>query len=163
MEGLVQCGGGMEGETDGIELGGDAGFLAEMGEIGGEAVAQIDGGGGKAAALEIKSLGKVRLRVEMGGQAGEQAFGDVERVGIGGERGEGSRCAAQAAGDVEQVTGPSAGTEKRAAARNCAYQNNVGQGEGRLGQIAAGQWGLGALGEGKESIVKAREPGFAFC
>jgi hypothetical protein len=129
----------MDREPGGIELGGDARFLTEMGEIGREAVAEIDGGGGKAASLEKESLGEARLGVKMRGQGIEQALGDAERLRIGGELGEGCRGASQAAGDVEQVSGPCAGPEKSAAARNRAHQHNVSHGDGRLGQIAAGK------------------------
>ena len=80
MKGLGQGGGGMEREPGGVDLGGDARFLAEVGEIGGEAVAQVDGGGGKAASLEKEALGEARLGVEMRGQSWKQALGDAERV-----------------------------------------------------------------------------------
>ena len=80
IEGLGQGGGGMEREPGGVYLSGDARFLAEMGEIGGEAVAQVNGGGGKSASLEKEALGQAWLGIEMRGQRIEQTLGHAERV-----------------------------------------------------------------------------------
>ena len=66
--------------------------------------------------------------------------------------------AAQAAGDVEQVPGPRAGAEQGFAAPNRADQHDVSHGEGRFGQIAAGQRGFWAWQE-TEALEEAGEPG----
>ena len=46
VQSLVESCCRVDGQQSRIDLGGHAGFFAEMGEIGGEAVAQVDGGGG---------------------------------------------------------------------------------------------------------------------
>ena len=56
VEDLIGCREGDEGQSSGVELGGDAGLSAEVGEVGGEAVAQVDGGGGHRIAREPKAL-----------------------------------------------------------------------------------------------------------
>ena len=47
MEGLSHGCARMVGKQSGIDLGGYSGLLAEVGEVGGEAVAEVDGGGGQ--------------------------------------------------------------------------------------------------------------------
>ena len=56
---------GMDGQGVGFESSADVGFVAEMREIGGEAVTEVDGGAGEAAAHEPQPLGETRLRVEV--------------------------------------------------------------------------------------------------
>jgi hypothetical protein len=50
-------------EQGGIDLGGDVGFLAEVGQVGGKAVAEIDCRGGAAVADEPLALGDAGLGV----------------------------------------------------------------------------------------------------
>lgn len=54
----------MDGERGFVELGGDAGFLAEMQEVGGEAVADVDHGVDERA--EAAADGETGLGVEVG-------------------------------------------------------------------------------------------------
>jgi hypothetical protein len=57
----------MDGEQTGVDLGCDVGFLAEMGQVCGEAVAQVDGSGRLAVTDKPRALGDARLRVKVGG------------------------------------------------------------------------------------------------
>jgi len=63
---VVECGGeGVEGECGEVELGGDVGGGAEVSEVGGQAVAEVDAGGGKATAQEGLADGQAGLREEV--------------------------------------------------------------------------------------------------
>jgi hypothetical protein len=55
----------VKGDRTGVDLGADARGFAEVSEVGGEAVAEIDGGRGKAAAKKSRAYSKARLREEM--------------------------------------------------------------------------------------------------
>ncbi len=44
----MQGRGGVNGKRGRVDLSGDAGFFANVGEIGGEAITEVDGGGGQA-------------------------------------------------------------------------------------------------------------------
>ena len=50
MEGLLEGRAGVDGEQSDIDFGGYPGFFAEVGKIGGEAVAEVDGGAGQTVA-----------------------------------------------------------------------------------------------------------------
>ena len=63
-----------------IDLGGDAGLLAEMSQIGGEAVAEIERGGGQSAPLKPKPLRDARLRIEVRGELRVELFRDARRL-----------------------------------------------------------------------------------
>ncbi len=65
VENLSGCRGRGEGQGGSVKLRGDAGFGAEMGEIGGEAVAQVDGGSGQTVAREPKALREARRGKKM--------------------------------------------------------------------------------------------------
>jgi len=127
MEGLGEGCGCVDGQQGRIDLGGDAGLLAEMSEVGGEAVAQVEGGGGHAVALEPEALTDARLRIEVRGEQRFQLFGDEGRVrrvrlGLGqlGQACESGGGSAESAGDVEQIAGARAGAEQRVALGNGA-------------------------------------------
>jgi hypothetical protein len=55
----------MERDCGGVEFGAEVGRFAEVGQVGGEAVAEVDGSGGETAAKERGSDGKARLGIEM--------------------------------------------------------------------------------------------------
>ena len=74
----------VDGQQGRIDLGSDAGLLAEMSEVGREAVAQVEGGGGHAVALEPEALDDTGLRIEVQGEQRFQLFGDEGRVRRGG-------------------------------------------------------------------------------
>lgn len=113
----------MDGERGLVDYGADAGFFAEMGEVGGEAVADVDHGVNEGA--ETAADGDTRLRVEMGmfvASLGELAKGPwAARKGE--ELGGGS---AKRAGDVEEIAGAGCGAEARGVGRELADGNDVG-------------------------------------
>ena len=47
-EGLLQGRGRVNGKGGRVNLSGDAGFFANVGEIGGKAITEVDGGGGRS-------------------------------------------------------------------------------------------------------------------
>jgi len=65
MKGVVKARAGMDGQQRWVDFGGYAGLLAEMGQIGGEPVAEVDGGGCESALAKKESLCDARLRREM--------------------------------------------------------------------------------------------------
>ena len=83
VQGLVERSSGSDGQGGGLDFGGEAGLFAEVHEVGGEAVANIDGGGGGAAALEPEALEpealrNARLRIEVRGEGGSTLGGRGE-------------------------------------------------------------------------------------
>ena len=88
MEGLVQGCARMERQGGRVHFGGNPRLLAKVGEVGGETVAQVEGGGGQAAALEPETLGNAGLRVEVGCKNSFKLLRDVRkrreaRLGLG--------------------------------------------------------------------------------
>ena len=65
VEGLLKGSAGSKRDGGGVELGGDAGFLADVGKISGEAVADVDGRGRCGAGLQPGALREARLRIEV--------------------------------------------------------------------------------------------------
>lgn len=57
---------GMDRQRGGGDLGADAGLAAEVREIGGEAVAEVDAGGGKTTPQQSQTYRKARLREHLG-------------------------------------------------------------------------------------------------
>lgn len=171
VEGLFERCAGMNGQGSGQKLDADAGFIAEMGEIGGEAVADVDSGAGEAAAHEPEALGETRLRKKMGRKFAAKCRRDFSWFRLGGssstcslhgseflELGEAGSGAAEISCYVEQMAGAGAGAEQGFAVRNCAGEDDVGDGDGGLGEIAAGQRNFVLVGEGEEAIEEAVEP-----
>lgn len=168
VEGLGEGCGWVDGQGGSIDFGGYAGFLAEAGEIGGEAVAEVEGGRGERVALKPEALIDARLGVEVGGELRFQFPGDARRVGAGGlgrcqfgQAGEGGGGTAKGSGDVEQVAGTRAGAEQGFSAGNPANEDDVGDGDGGLGQVAAGERGFVGCGEGEQAVEEALDPGRA--
>ncbi len=121
----------MNRQRGGFNLRADAGFAAEVGEVGGEAVAEVDGGGGEAAAQQGKAHRKARLRIELRVRVG---IGDVRGYGAqsGGfaALGQGRQLhgrAAQRAGDVEGVAGTAAAAAQGASSGSGAEENDIGE------------------------------------
>ena len=136
VEGLVEGCCRMDRQKSRIGLGGDARLLAEMSKVCGEAVAQVERGGGQAAALQPQSLGNARPRIEVRGQQRFQLFGDSWRIMATGlatgqlsQAGKTSSGSAQSASDVEQVTRFRARTQQRATSGNGADQHNISYGQ----------------------------------
>ena len=74
------------------------------------------------------------------------------------QAGQGGGGSAQGAGYVEQVAGAGAGAEQGFAAGNRADENDIGDGDGRLGEVAASQRGFVGLGEGEQAVKEAGKP-----
>jgi len=96
----------VDGEQGSVDFGGYARFLTEMSEVGGQAVAEVDGGGGEIVALEPEALRDAGLGVKMRGELGFEPPGNAGRVRAGrlgklGETGEASSGSTECAGDVE--------------------------------------------------------------
>jgi hypothetical protein len=83
VEGLGKGCGGVDGEGGGLDLGGYTGLFAEVDEVGGEAVTEVDGGGGQAVADEPEALGDAGLGIEVGGEQGFELLRDARRVRAG--------------------------------------------------------------------------------
>jgi len=71
----------VERQQGGIDLGGHAGLFADVGQVGGETVAEVEGGGGQAAALQLETLRDAGLGVEVRGEESLEFLGDAGRVG----------------------------------------------------------------------------------
>ena len=138
-----------------------------MREIGGEAVAEVDGGGGRGVCAEPGTLTEARLGIEMrlqhwhpGGwdlQAGVGLQGDGA---IGHASQPGRRCA-ESPGDINGVAGLRAGTQEGFSAGNGADQDDVGEGCGGFRQIAAGKGDAGGFREAEQAVIEAGHPGCA--
>ena len=162
---------GVDGQGISIELSVDAGFVAKVREVGGEAVAQVDGRGCQRMAGEPETLRQTGLgeemRVECIPERGRYAK-FPKRVQRGAMRdasagkfvqlGEAGGSTAEPSGDVKQVSGFCARTKERFAGRDSAGKDDVGDGDGRLGEIATGQWGIVGVGEGEEPVEETVEP-----
>ncbi len=129
-----------------------------MGEVGGEAVAEIDAGGGEAAAKKGLADGEARLGEEMrvvvgGACSSEFAWG-------GGEGGELGCGPAEGASGVEEIAGSRSGTAKGAARGRGAEENDVGEDgfAGRLRCVTAGERDVVFGGQGKKAVEEAVEP-----
>lgn len=166
MERLGHGRGGMNGKRGKFDLGGDSGLPAEAGEVGGEAVAEVECGRGETAALQPQSLGDARLGVEVGreqgsnlGRDGRWARRAFAAGGEGVQAGEAGGCSAKSAGDVEGMAGNRAGAQESSTAGNGADEHDVGDGEGGFGQIAAGKGSFIRPGKGEEAVEEALKPG----
>src|SRR5208283_671425 len=65
VERLVESGAGEDGQRGRVDFGSDAGGLAKMREVGGEAVAEVDRGGGCGSPRQPEALRDARLRIEV--------------------------------------------------------------------------------------------------
>jgi hypothetical protein len=159
---------GVDWELRGVDFGRDIGFITEVDQVSGEAVAEIDGSRGERAALEPKALCDAGLGIKVRSEESLEPDGDsrrvrgrsvrLKRLGQLGEAGEGGGGSAEAAGDVDQVTGKCAGSKQGFAVGSCADKDDVGDGDGRFGKIAAGEWSLVSFGEGEEAVEEALDP-----
>ena len=131
----------------GQDLSADPGLVADVGEIGGEAVAEINHGSGQAMLAQVATYCEARDRVEVARVmfgldplAGEQAM-------------EGVGTAAEFSGHIEEVAGPGAGAKDGAAAGNGSQDHDVGQdSSGRLCRISSRERDPELLGEGQEAV-----------
>ena len=71
-------------EERGVDFGGDARFFAEVGEISGEAVADVDCGSGEMALPEPEALSKAGLGIEVRSEQVVEVFGNSHGTRAGG-------------------------------------------------------------------------------
>ncbi len=79
VESLGEGCGRVNGQGGRIDFGGDAGLLAQVGEIGGEAVAEVDGGGGHGVARQPQTLSDAGLREKVRGEQRLEAGGNARK------------------------------------------------------------------------------------
>jgi hypothetical protein len=95
---------------------------------------------------EPLALDDAGLGIKVGTQLGFEPFGNSARLKLG-EFGKSGGSSAKRAGHVEEMARASGGTEQSSSTWNSADEDNIGDGDGRLGEVAAGEWGLVARGE----------------
>jgi len=174
VKSLLKRGRGMDGQGGSRYFGGDAGLLAEMREIGGETIAEVDGCGCTRRLREPEALRDAGLRVEVRLEHRLETGGNAQRhlMCAGSamcrrrlhKAGKSSGGASEAARDIEQIAGARSGTEERFSAPHCAGEDNVGDDDGRFREVATSQRGLMRRSERKKSIEKEVKPGLTpFC
>ena len=124
----------MDGDCVGIELGGEFRFLAEMEQVGREAIAEVDAGSGvpllRQPETDRNAGFRVKVRISrLGGFVG----GELMRVTFEGEQLGGSPAEASA-GDVDPIAGPGSGAEQGSPPLDGSYENDVGRRRGRAGE-----------------------------
>ena len=117
-----------------IDEGADFAFVADVAEVGGEAVAGVDHGGGEFLLAQILADGDARVGVEVARMFRRlQLLAATEFCECGDGEAEGS-------GHVEDVAGAGSGAEDGFAFGDAAEDDDVGEDTvGRLGGIAAGK------------------------
>jgi hypothetical protein len=83
VQGLGEGRGVVDGQQSGIDLSSYAGLLADVSEVGRQAVAEVDGSGGGAVLYKPKALADAGLGIEVRGQQGFELPGNSERVRAG--------------------------------------------------------------------------------
>ncbi len=155
----VTGGEGMEGEAGNVDLGGDAGLLAEVQQIGGEAVAQVDAGGdeGGVTAAEGTAEGEAGLGKGLGamGAGWARVGGSAAEHGL-----ELGRRAAEGARDPDRIPGPGAGATQGAGRSDLPEQDDVGEEmlAGGLAGVTAGDGDVVFEGEGVQAGEEGIEP-----
>ena len=164
---------GVDGQRGFIERGGQARGAADMGEVGGKAVADVDHGGRQGA--EALAGGQARLGIEVrmtGFGAGEGA----EALWVTRECEEFGGGSAEGAGDAEEIAGARRGAKTGRVARKLAEGDDVGEDfslafsgswrhfswrhfSRRLRGVAAGERDAMLAGEGQEAVEETVEPG----
>jgi hypothetical protein len=84
MKSLSQSCSQTERQQSRIDFGDYAGLLAEMSQVGGEAVAQVESGCGQAAALKPEALGDAWLGIKVRGKQRFQTLWNAWRFGATG-------------------------------------------------------------------------------
>jgi hypothetical protein len=78
-----------------------------------------------------------------------------------GEADEGGGGSAEGASDIKEMAGAGGGAEQGFSLGNPADEEDIRDGDGRLGQVAAGQRGLVSGGEGEQAVEEGLDPGSA--
>ena len=113
-----------------------------------------------------QALTDAGLGVKVWGQQGVQLPGDPEgwwagRPGFSqlGQAGKRSGGSAESAGDVKEMAGAGGGAKQGLSLGNAADEDDIGDGDGRFGEVAAGQRGLVSGGEGEQAVKEGVHPG----
>ena len=159
----MKCGTESDGELSDFNLCGDAGCLAEPVQVERETVADIHCSRGETA--QAQSLGDTGLRVEMRCENGRQFLGNGVELAASlpsqlGEKGEARGGASQRACDINPVTGAGAGAKQGFVAWDGAEEDDIGDGQRGLTEIATREGGVVGSGEGKQTVEEAVGPGF---
>jgi len=101
------------------------------------------------------------LRSEQGrdffGDTGRTCTGGVGRCQVG-EASEGGGRSAKLSGDVKEMAETCARAEQGFAAGNRADEDDVGDGDGRLGEVAAGERSFMGGGQGEQAVEECVYP-----
>lgn len=129
-----------------------------MGEVSGEAVADVDTGSGQAAAKKGCTDRETWPREEVGMIA--RGLGVTEFAREGSEGGELSGRSAEAAGAIEEVSWVCGGAAERTTHGSGAEEDDVGENVigRRFGGVPARQRNFERAGEGEKTIEEAVEP-----
>ncbi len=147
----------VDGQRGFLKSCGEAGFFAEVGEVGGEAVADVDHGVGERA--QAAALGEARLGVEMR-MARRSLREPAEFFWMARECEQFGRGSAEAAGDIEEIAGARGGSQARMTARKLPDSDDVGADEaGGFGGVSPGEGNTMTRGEREKSVEEAVEPG----
>ncbi len=156
----------MQGKRGCVDDGADLGGAREVGQVAGEAVAEIDGGA-DAELTKRAAGGETRLGKAL------RASGARERRRTGEHALELGSGTAESAGDKEAVAGACLTAAHRSAARRVTDEDDIG-GEmwagiaglrwcGQGAGVAAGERDRGTAGEGSHAAEEALEPATVGC
>ncbi len=138
------------GDGFGYYLRSDSTFFANVGEIGGEAVAGIDHGRGKTFFEQNAAKFDARIRKQMADGMRLAHLADFRDCG---------GRAAQFSADVDAVSGPRARAQHSFSWGRGADDNNIrNHARGRLRSVAAGEGYAVFARQGKQALCKAANP-----
>jgi hypothetical protein len=123
-----------------------------MGQVGGEAVADVGSGRSQLPALQPESLRYPRLRIEVGREARAGVLGNSERpagfrflCGYRSEPKQACGSTTKRAGDVKRITRASGRTQQAPALWHCSHKRHISKSDGGLCQVAAGKGGVAGI------------------
>src|SRR5579863_7449150 len=133
-----------------------------MEKVGGEAVAQVDGGRSQLPAPQKQPLGDARLGIKMG----PQTFRDRGRVKTSpprhfsrrGKFGQSGSRPAEMTRDIEPVPRPRSGAAKGFPRRNVPDQQDIRHGHRGFSQVPSGESSSVRSRESEKSVQEAMHP-----
>ncbi len=143
------------GEGDGVRANFSAhtAFFADVAEVGGEAVAEVDHGGSQVLLAQELSDGDSGLGVKVLGELGGAKFA------LGEEQAQSGGGTAEFASHVNAVAGFRTRAPDGFALWGGADDHDIGQNSGgRLGNVAAGEGDLKCIGQPEQAREKAVDP-----
>ena len=150
--GLADAGAGNE---NGFEFGADVTCLADVGEVGGEAVAGVDHGGGEALLAEDAAEFEARI----GEEVARIVTGLWLLPGFASELEEGGGGASEFSADEDAVAGACAGAQDGFAFGDGADDDDVGEDSaGGFGGVASGESDAVFFGEADDAAGEAADP-----